>query len=304
MEQTKTPAAAQKTPFWDKLFGGINMTWPKVLIFALATAIVTAIVLIVPVFKYTSFQEMGVHLEAWILFAVIIMSNCKSPLDSAVKTFVFFLVSQPLIYLFQVPFSDMGVQLFQYYYRWFILTLLTFPMAFVGWYIKKKNWLSLLIFAPIIGLLAYSGFNYGKIMVADFPYHTVATLFCFGQILLYLWVFCKGIVMRLVGLAIPIAVGIVFFFTMPRTLTSVSMPLSGVHLSEAATIRLEDESFGTAKLLDFEDAYVSVSADKLGSTTMLVKDGDKEYRYTVTAYHQDFYDRIDIVPLSPNVSDQ
>lgn len=63
---------------------------------------------------------------------LIIMANCQKPLESACKTFVFFLISQPLIYLLQVPFSSMGWGLFGYYWNWFIWTLLTFPMAFVG----------------------------------------------------------------------------------------------------------------------------------------------------------------------------
>lgn len=106
--------------FTEKLFGGLNMTWPKVILFAAASAIVTAVFLIMPIFGDTSFNRIGVHFEAWIFFAVIIMSNCKKPLESALKAFVFFLVSQPLIYLIQVPFSSMGWSLFGYYRTWFI----------------------------------------------------------------------------------------------------------------------------------------------------------------------------------------
>ncbi|MBQ2433139.1 MAG: hypothetical protein II266_01800, partial [Clostridia bacterium] len=134
--------------FTDKLFGGLNMSWPVVIIFAVATAVVTAVFLIVPVFQNTSFIRMGETMEAWVLFAIIIMSNCKKPLESALKTFVFFLISQPLIYLLQVPFSEMGFGLFMYYKYWAIWTVLTFPMAFVGWFITKRNWLSLLILSP------------------------------------------------------------------------------------------------------------------------------------------------------------
>lgn len=77
--------------------------------------------------------------EAWIFFAVIIMANCKKPLESALKTFVFFLISQPLIYLFQVPFSWMGCELFKFYFYWFKVTLCTFPGAFIGWFITKRK---------------------------------------------------------------------------------------------------------------------------------------------------------------------
>ena len=76
-----------------KLYGGIDMKWWKVIVFAVATAALTAVFLILPVFRDTSFERMGVTFEAWIFFAVIIMANCRKPLESALKTFVFFLVS-------------------------------------------------------------------------------------------------------------------------------------------------------------------------------------------------------------------
>ena len=41
--------------------------------------------------------------------------NSKSPVDSAIKCFLFFLISQPLIYLIQVPFSSQGWHIFVYY---------------------------------------------------------------------------------------------------------------------------------------------------------------------------------------------
>lgn len=174
---------------FSKLYGGLNMSWKNVILFAAGTAVLSAIVLIVPVFKDTSFELIGVTFEAWILFAVIIMANCKTPLESARKTFVFFLVSQPLIYLFQVPFSDMGWQILHYYYNWIVWTLLTFPMAFVGWFIGKKNWLSVLIFAPVFAYLGYMAYGYGLESVTGFPHHLIAALFCLFQIILYILVF-------------------------------------------------------------------------------------------------------------------
>ena len=125
--------------FTDKLFGGLKMSWPAVIIFAVASAVVTSVFLIVPVFSKTSFIQMDTTFEAWILLAVIIIVNCEKALEAALKTFVFFLISQPLIYLFQVPFYDGGFEIFRYYPYWLIWTLLTFPMALVGWFLRKRN---------------------------------------------------------------------------------------------------------------------------------------------------------------------
>ncbi|MBQ5687389.1 MAG: hypothetical protein IIV23_06755, partial [Ruminococcus sp.] len=155
----------------DKVYGGLPMGWPVVILYAVGTALLTTAFLLIPIFENTSFYRVGVTLEAWVFFAVIIMANCKKPLESALKTFVFFLISQPLIYLLQVPFSQMGWGLFMYYRYWFMWTLLTFPMAFVGWYIKKRNWLSLLILLPVVGFLpnatkALIGYRKGNGMVS------------------------------------------------------------------------------------------------------------------------------------------
>ena len=99
----------------DRIFGGIKMSWGKVIALAVGCALLTTVFLLFPVFKGTSFERMGVYLEAWFLPAVLIMANTDSPKDSALKVFVFFLISQPLIYLFQVPFTELGWSIFRYY---------------------------------------------------------------------------------------------------------------------------------------------------------------------------------------------
>ena len=98
-----------------KLFGEIDLTWKKLIIFAIITAIYTATMAILPITADTSFRDIAATPEWWILFGVIIISNSKSPKDSALKCFVFFLISQPLIYLLQVPFSWQGWHLFSFY---------------------------------------------------------------------------------------------------------------------------------------------------------------------------------------------
>ena len=73
-----------------KLFGGINLTWKKLIIFSVIVAIYTAVMAIIPVTQDTSFRDISATLEWWILFGVIIIYNSKSNLDSALKCFVFF----------------------------------------------------------------------------------------------------------------------------------------------------------------------------------------------------------------------
>ena len=62
-----------------------------------------------------SFRQIAVTFEAWIVLAIIVVVNCDTPLEAACKTFVYFLISQPLVYLVQVPFHSLGFRLFMYY---------------------------------------------------------------------------------------------------------------------------------------------------------------------------------------------
>ena len=98
-----------------KVFGGIRMTWPRLILFAVISGLVTGLVaLLVP--DGSSFRQIAVTFEAWIVLAIIVVVNCEKPLEAACKTFVYFLISQPLVYLVQVPFNSLGFGLLKYYY--------------------------------------------------------------------------------------------------------------------------------------------------------------------------------------------
>lgn len=274
--------------FTDWLFGGINMSWPVVILFAVATAVVTSVFLIVPIFLHTSFINMGTTFEAWIFFAIIIMSNCKKPLESAFKTFVFFLISQPLIYLIQVPFSEMGWQLFMYYRYWFIWTLLTFPMALAGWFIKKKNWLSLLILSPMLFYLAFTSANAFLYSFKHFPYQIITAIFCLLQVILYLYAFTSNIAQKLVGFFVPLAAIIVIMILTPQVdlYTTTFLP-DEPKLSESAVVTTEDESLAQITVSSGDEGMVDIKAQKYGETDFTINDGGKEYRYHLKVYEDE-----------------
>ena len=282
----------------DKLYGGLNMSWLAVVLFAVGTAVLTAVFLILPVFKGTSFERMGVHLEAWIFFAVIIMANCKKPLESALKTFVFFLISQPLIYLIQVPFSALGWGLFRYYRYWFIWTLLTLPVAFVGWYINKRNWLSVLIFSPVLAFLGYTVFECGSQCLKSFPHLLVSALFCILQIALYVIAFFPDVKQKIVGILIPVIAMIVLAVIVPKVDITITEPLPGdPSFSEDAEVYVESSDFANIHMHSLKDGIVYIKANDYGTTTMTITDGGKEYRYTIEIYDDNGVVRSRITPL-------
>ena len=275
--------------FTDKLYGGINLTWLRLVLYAIGTAVLTTIFLVLPIFKGTSFSRMGETLEAWIFFAIIIIANCKKPLESALKTFVFFLISQPLIYLFQVPFSWQGWGLFQYYKHWFILTLLTFPAAFIGWYIKKKNWASLIILMPMLVLLAVICEDGLKQVIHQFPNLLIMVLFCIAQILIYVYTFTEKMPQRIVGLSVPVVI-VAVTLLMPKKVefsSSQFLPDNPV-LTENATVTVENSEVAGIVITGVgEYSTILIQAHDYGTTSFTIKDGDKEYRYDINIYEDD-----------------
>ena len=265
------------------------MTWLTVILFAAATSVATAVFLLVPVFEGTSFERMGVTFEAWIFFAVVIMANCKKPFESACKSFVFFLISQPLIYLLQVPFSSMGWGLFGYYRYWFIWTLLTFPMAFAGWYINKKNWLSLLILAPILYILTSDYVSGFRDAAKHFPRMIVMAVFCLGQVLLYLYAFTGTLWQKLLGFFVPMAAVIILLLVRPQLQLNATqfLPDEPV-LTENAEIIIDGT--GTADISiagTGQYSMIRIRTEKYGTTAFTISDGETEYHYTAVVYEDD-----------------
>jgi hypothetical protein len=269
MQKSKLRAAA------EKIWGGIEMTWLRVVLLAVGSAALTAVFLIVPIFKGTSFERMGTYTEAWVLFAIFIIANCKKPIEAAVKTFVFFLISQPLIYLFQVPFSWLGWGIFGYYPHWLVLTVLTFPGALIGWYITKRSWLSLLVLSPMLVLLGWLG--YGAL-----PNQLLGAIFCFGQIIVYLYVFTESMAQRAVGIIVPLVVVALIAFSRPAIETNGTFFLPDEPaLSENAAAASENAAIAEVTI---EGEMVRVRAHKEGETRFTITDGDKTYTYHLRIY--------------------
>ena len=273
----------------EKVYGGWNMSWPTVILFAVATAVLSAVFLLIPIFQHTSFARMGETFEAWIFFAILIMANCKTPLDCALKTFVFFVVSQPLIYLIQVPFSEMGWGLLDYYRFWIVWTLLTFPMAYIGWYIRERNWLSLLILAPILLALTFDSVNAFVFASRHFPYLIVTALFCLAQVLIYLYRFTQNRWQKLIGFAVPLLVVVVALLIRPGVdLTVTTLLPDDVVLTENAVVDTEEgETYQISIESTGPDSMLHIHATEYGTTSFVIRDGASEYHYSLEVYEDE-----------------
>lgn len=258
-------------------FLSVNMTWPKVIVFAVITAVFTAAMMIIPALKDTSFQDIGVNLECWILFAVFIIVNCKKWWEASLKTFVFFLISQPLIYFLQVPFYTRGFALFDYYKPWFIMTVLTLPGAAIAFPVKKKTWLSAAVLSVAAGGVGFMIAKYFWSVRALFPKHLLSLIFCIALEAFLIWVLLDKKEHRIAVCAVVLAVFTVSLIILKPVLKA------DINLPEGEwTYMLENES--VVKLTTKEGRNYTVRPGKEGATMLTFMDENgniREYYITV-----------------------
>lgn len=260
-----------------KLFGGIDLTWTKLIVFAIASAIYTALVCIIPPLRDTSLHTIAVSFEVWILFGIIIITNSKSNIDSALKCFVFFLISQPLVYLLQVPFSFEGWNIFRYYRRWFIFTIACLPMGYIGYYIKKDKWWGYIILFPMIFLTATTYRLYLSYFFYCFPFYFLISVFCVVALILYPNVIFNNKQIKRIGTIISVLLIIVFTvinIIKPHIYsTNILSDVDGKDITNEYQVSLADDKYGDVfiELPEWGDYYV-VHADfkKKGQTELII----------------------------------
>ena len=267
----------------QKIFGKLDLTWKKLILFAIIIGIYTAVMAIIPIAKDTSFADITITFEVWILFGIIIITNSKSAKDSALKCFTFFLISQPLVYLIQVPFSKLGWELFKYYGYWFIWTILTIPMGYIGYYMKKDKWWGLLILTPILVYLGYQYSSFLSQMIYNIPYHLLSTVFCFVTLLVYPICIFENKKVKITGTILSCIILIIMTIygltskTEYNTTLLVNGGSAGAIFDSSYNVYLEDESYGKVYIVydeNIEDYMVNAELKKAGKTNLILEDSN------------------------------
>ncbi len=258
-----------------KLFGGIRMTWPRLILFALASGIVTGLIaLLVP--DGNSFRQIAVTFEAWIVLAIIVVVNCEKPLEAACKVFVYFLISQPLVYLVQVPFNSMGFGLFGYYRYWFYWTIATFPGGWIAWHVKRDDVLASLILSVATSALILLGVGYLQTLLRTPPKYLIAALFCLGSVPVLILCILRRRTPRLVAGGIALLALLVILFLslgggtggVPEIGVSFSVDEEKYPVTEEWSVRLAEPDNGSVSLY--------IGSDVIGSRiTVYIKDPEK-----------------------------
>lgn len=181
------------------------MNWERVILFAILIGIYTGVILMVDCLYDTSFQDIGVLFEWWVIFAVIIVVNCHKSWEAMLKCFVFFLISQPIIYGVQVLAGSLALDTAIGYYvnYWFVPTLLTLPGGFIAYFCKKQNWIGAVILGLGNCIQAFMGAHYVVAASKAFPHHILSIIVCFGSIIVMTNSIHKKKVNRAIAYAIP-----------------------------------------------------------------------------------------------------
>ena len=154
------------------------MTWPVIAAFAAIIGIYVGVINQIPILYDTSFRDIAVSYEWWVLFAVLIVSNCKNVKEAGLKCLVFFLISQPVIFLVELPSIGLDKVLYYYTKIWLPITLLTLPGGAIAFYAKKQNALGAVVLSIGNTVVALMGVSYFLKLYSAFPRHLLTVVSC------------------------------------------------------------------------------------------------------------------------------
>ena len=263
-----------------KIFGGINLTWPKVIMLAIITGIYTAIMAMLPIAKDTSFSDLTVTFEVWIFFGIFIIMNSKSAKDSALKCFIFFLISQPLVYLVQDLINHSNL-FFTFYRFWILWTIACIPMGFVGYYMKKDKWWGLLILVPMLLLTGEECAGYLSKTIFSFPRHLLTTIFCMSTLIIYPLAIFNNKKVKTVGVIISgifiILIVLVCIINPPIYSTYILSNGDNYQFDDSYSAYLLDKKYGDLSIEcedETEDCMIHAEFKKAGETELILESSD------------------------------
>ena len=183
-------------------FDTLPVTWPAVCGYAAGIGIYVGVINQIQPLYNTSFRDIAVTPEWWVLFAVLIVSNCKSAWEAGLKCLVFFLISQPLVYLVELPTLGWEKALFYYTRIWLPVSLLTLPGGAVAFFAKKQNMVGAAVLGVGNTVVALVGESYFLQLCRAFPRHLLTVISCIGIVAATVCGMQKNRKTRLLSLAV------------------------------------------------------------------------------------------------------
>lgn len=202
-----------------KLYGELHMSWLNTILFAVVTGVYTGIVMLFPFLQGTSFQDIGITVEMWVIFAVIVVVNCRKAWEAMLKCFVFFLISQPLVYLVQIAVGALEFSQGLGYYLniWLPATMLTLPGGLIAYFCKKQTPIGAFILGLGNSIQAAMAVVYFVFAFQNFPHHLLSAIVSLGSIFVMTYYIQKKKTNRLISLLTPIAMVILMLVFLKLT---------------------------------------------------------------------------------------
>ena len=259
-------------------------SWGFIVLFSLVVGIVVGVLDCIPALRDTSFTDPALTFDVWIPLAIFVVLGGKNTLDAALKCFVFFLVSQPVIYLVEIAcdyvvgggvLSELFHRYFVTYYigaGWLWWTLLTLPGGAIAYQVKRDNVPAAVILAVATGGLAGLGMSYVfDILPSSFPRHLLSTVFCFVMAFALCFMVLKKKNTRILAVAITAVAAIttaaLFFFFSGKPVDS--MTTYDVGPKTAVSCEIKDKAIAEAEL-DSDNALVIHTSEAIGNTVITV----------------------------------
>ena len=287
-----------------KLFGETPLSWRFIILFSVAAAVIVAVLNRIPVLADTSFSDPAIWLDTWIVLAIFIIVNCRSWQEAVCKCFVFFLISQPLIYLVEIlvdvsfygfDFAERFNKYFVDYYigsGWLRLTILTVPGALIAYQIKKENVWAALVLSVATGFLAFSGsLGLAKVFTETFPRHLLYYALCLIFAVGLIFIILKTKKQKVLAVLLTILVAAACHLYIFRTETQSAYMHTAVIFDEGVVItdaEISDENIASISLDEDGSVLRVKGTGAAGSAEIKCTDSEGNiYIYTATATEND-----------------
>lgn len=288
-----------------KLFGKTKISWKFLIIFSILLGLIIGIINKIPFLENTSFRDIAIVYDMWIILALFVITNSESAKEAVSKCFVFFLISQPMIYLsellidiifYKVSFSNsFKLYFINYYYGagWLYQTFLTIPGAYIAYQVKRKNILSSIILSVATCYLSLVGTTgLIKCLTEHFPYHLLNSLLClfFAYYLIFILLNKKR--ERIISLSlttIGIILGVILTINNNNKPISVNYELSLDNNNEINNYEITNENIATAAFCEDKTCIIIYSSTDIGKTQIDVEDIEgNHYIYEIESTNNDF----------------
>ena len=139
------------------------------------------------------------ELEIWLFIAITISVFSKTPLRAGLNVFLFFIGMTVSYHLYSIYFS--GFNPMEYMMKWYSISLISPILAFVGWYSKGENFISIIISSLIICIMMNLCFSIG---IWYFDFKSLIDFMAFVGTIAVLYVKPKNTLYSLI-IAFPLA---------------------------------------------------------------------------------------------------